>query len=282
MIAVLGGLGAALAWTVSSMCSSRSSRMIDPMSVVAWVMLTGLLVTGPLAIADGTPAALGGSAGAWLFLSGAGNVIGLVLAYRAMRIGALVLVAPLVSTEGAIAAIVAVIAGESLSPAIGAMLGLIVVGVCVASVRSDGRHVSQRHFAQTVGLSMAAAAAFGTSLYATARAGAVLPTAWVVLAARLVGTVALTLPLAATGRLRLTRRALPLVVASGLAEAAGFFSYTYGSRHGIAIAAVLASQVGTFTALGAFFLFHERLTRRQLLGVGTVAVGVACLSALRA
>jgi drug/metabolite transporter (DMT)-like permease len=104
----------------------------------------------------------------------------------------------------------------------------------------------------------------------------------VVLSARLIGTVALTLPLAASRRLALTRRALPLVVSSGVAEVLGFYSYTYGARHGIAIAAVLGSQVGTLAAVGAFFLFGERLTRRQVLGVSTVLVGVACLSALRA
>ena len=31
MIAILGGLGAALAWAISTLCSSRSSRMIDPL-----------------------------------------------------------------------------------------------------------------------------------------------------------------------------------------------------------------------------------------------------------
>lgn len=282
MIAVLGGVGAALAWAVSSLCSARSSRLIAPPSVVAWMMLTGLLIAGPLALAHGVPGALDGSGGAWLAVSGAGNVVGLMLAYGAMRIGALVLVAPLVSTEGAIAALVAVIAGESLSPAIGATLAIIVAGVCLASVRAAEPRASRQRVPETVGLALGAAAAFGLSLYATARAGAVLPTAWVVLSARLIGTVALTLPLAASRRLALTRRALPLVVSSGVAEVLGFYSYTYGARHGIAIAAVLGSQVGTLAAVGAFFLFGERLTRRQVLGVSTVLVGVACLSALRA
>ena len=42
MLAILGGVGAAAAWAVSVLCSSRSSRLIDPMAVVAWVMLVGL------------------------------------------------------------------------------------------------------------------------------------------------------------------------------------------------------------------------------------------------
>ena len=55
-------------------------------------------------------------------------------------------------------------------------------------------------------------------------------------------------PLALTGRLEITRRALPLVVASGVCEVLGFYSYTTGARHGIAVAAVLASQVGGLVA----------------------------------
>jgi drug/metabolite transporter (DMT)-like permease len=103
-----------------------------------------------------------------------------------------------------------------------------------------------------------------------------------VLSARVVGTVALALPLALSGRLRLTARAVPLVVASGVCEVAGFFSYTFGSRHGLAIAAVLSSQFAVLALAASYVLFGERLSRIQLVGVACVIVGVAALSALRA
>src|SRR5205814_796079 len=82
--------------------SSGSSRMIPPPSVVAWMMLVGLLITVPAAAVSGVPAHLGPGSGAWLAVSGAGNVMGLVLTYSALRIGQVALVAPLVSTEGAV------------------------------------------------------------------------------------------------------------------------------------------------------------------------------------
>jgi threonine/homoserine efflux transporter RhtA len=63
VLAILGGAGAACAWAVSILCSSRSSRLIDPMAVVAWVMLVGLVITVPLAVVTGVPASLGGAAG---------------------------------------------------------------------------------------------------------------------------------------------------------------------------------------------------------------------------
>jgi drug/metabolite transporter (DMT)-like permease len=131
-------------------------------------------------------------------------------------------------------------------------------------------------------LAVAAALVFGTSLYATGRAGATLPSTWVVLSARLIGTVALAIPLLAAGRLRVVARAIPLIVVAGICEVLGFFSYTAGARHGIAVAAVLSSQFATIAAVVAYFLFGERLNRVQLVGVTSVIAGVALLSALRA
>jgi hypothetical protein len=61
MLAVFGGLGAAAAWAVSALCSSRSSRIIDPSSVVAWVMAVGLVITIPIAAAHGVPDGLTGA-----------------------------------------------------------------------------------------------------------------------------------------------------------------------------------------------------------------------------
>jgi drug/metabolite transporter (DMT)-like permease len=283
VLAILGGVGAAAAWAVSVLCSSRSSRLIEPMAVVAWVMLVGLLIAAPLAAVTGVPARLHGSALVWLILSGAGNVGGLIINYYALRIGQVSLVAPIVSTEGAVAAIIAVIAGQSLAVSVAAALLVIVVGVALASVPAPDAAVqdAERH-PRVVILAVISTLSFGTSLYATGRAGAVLPASWVVLSARLIGAVALALPLALAGRLRLTRAAAPLVVASGLAEVAGFYSYTWGSRHGLAIAAVLASQFAVLALAGSYVLFGERLSRLQLVGVACVLVGVAALSVLRA
>ena len=84
------------------------------------------------------------------------------------------------------------------------------------------------------------------------------------------------------GSWSLTRAALPLVVASGLCEVGGFASFALGSRHGIAVAAVLASQFAAVAAVSAYVLFHERLTRLQLAGAVAIVAGVAGLTALQA
>ena len=283
VLAVLGGVGAALAWAVSTLCASRSSRMISPTSVVSWVMIVGLLITAPIAAANGIPKHLGSDSAIWLLAGGGGNVLGLMLAYRALRIGKVAVVSPITSTEGAIAALIAVVAGESLSLDVALTLVVIVFGVGVAAVPPPSleQHDRSAH-PRAVAYAIAAACSFGLSLYGTGRAGAVFPSAWVVLCARVIGALVIAAPLALRGRLELIRRAAPLVLVSGIAEVVGFFSYTDGSRHGIAIASVLSSQFAALAALGAFMLFKERLSRLQLLGVVVVICGVGVLSALTA
>jgi drug/metabolite transporter (DMT)-like permease len=283
MIAILGGLGAALCWAISTLCSSRSSRMLDPIVVVAWVMLVGLVITVGAAAISGVPEHVDTASAVWLAISGAGNVAGLYFAYSAMRVGLLAIVAPLISTEGAVAAVIALLAGESVSVGVGVTLGVIAVGITVTS-RPGTRVADQARAADpaTIVRALIAALCFGTSLYATGKVGARLPTSWVVLSARVIGALALALPLALRGRLELTARAAPLLVTAGVCEVLGFYAYTAGARHGIAVAAVLSSQFAVISALGAYRLFGERLSRTQLAGVGTVIVGVALLTALRA
>jgi drug/metabolite transporter (DMT)-like permease len=280
LVAILGGFGAALAWAVSTLCSSRASRIVDPASVVAWVSFTGLVVLAPWVIADGAPGGLDGGAAGWLALAGAGNVGGLLLAYVAYRRGAVALIAPLVATEGAIAALIAIAAGETVGATTIAALAVIAAGVSLAAMPRRSRSVSAAaHDPRVLATAGLAALAFGVSLYATGRVSLTLPLAWVVLPARLLGTVAVALTLFARGRLRLTRRAAPLVAGAGVCEVLGFSSYTLGARHGIAVSAVVGCQFAALAAVGGYVLFGERLGRVQVLGVLVLLAGVTLLSA---
>jgi drug/metabolite transporter (DMT)-like permease len=282
MIAILGGLGAALAWAGSTLCSSRSTRMIPPSSVVAWIALVGLLITAPLVVAAGIPSRLGAGAAGWLLLSGAGNLVGLLAAYRAYRVGDVALIAPIVSTEGAIAAVIAIVFGESIGLATAATLAVIAVGIGLAALSGRAeRELAAGGVSQVVLYAGVAALSFGASLYATGRAGTLLPLAWVLLPVRLLGTLFVALPLALRGRLELTRRAVPLVLAAGVLEVLGFASFTVGARHDLAVAAVLSCQFAAISAVAAYVLFRERLDRTQLTGVVVVIAGVTALSGLR-
>ena len=284
MIAVLGGLGAAFAWATTTICAARATRVIGGPSVLAWVMLTGLVVTLPWAALQGRPDVDRTAAG-WLLIGGVGNCAGLLLVYAGLRAGKVGVVAPITSTEGAIAAVIAVVAGEQLAPGMGVALAVIATGTALAGItRESSGSASNAGPNDRVAALFAGAAAlsFGASLYATGQVGTELPVSWAILPPRVVGVLVIALPLAAMGRLQLTRQVAPFVVAAGLAEVVGFASFAIGARHGIAISAVLASQFGAVAALAAYVVFRERLTRVQVAGVVTIAAGVATLAALQA
>lgn len=280
MAAVLGGLGAAICFAVATLCSSRTSRMIGPASVLAWVALVGLAIVGPFVLVGGTPAALDANAVGWLAVSGLGNAAGLLCAYTGLRSGKVGIVAPIVSTEGAVAAIIALAAGERITLPVVVTLLLIVAGVLLAALAAPEAIASPQTRRPAV-FAAGAAVAFGVSLYATARVGRELPIAWAVLPGRLIGVVLVALPLAASSRLRISRRAAPLVLLGGACEVGGFASFTLGARDAIAVSAVLASLFAAFATIAAYFLFRERLVRDQRIGVAGIVLGVALLSVLR-
>jgi drug/metabolite transporter (DMT)-like permease len=283
MTAILCGLSTAAVFATATLCSSRSTRMIGPSNVLAWVMIVGSLILAPWAALEGFPEGVDAVSAAWLAVAGLGNVAGLLLAYSALRIGKVGIVAPVVSTQGAIAAVIAAIAGEAIEPGVGVTLGVIAVGILLAAAAHDPNPVpAQAPAAVVAAYAVGAALAFGFTLYATARVSVELPIVWALVPARIAGLLVVALPLVARRQLQLTRRALPLVLASGAAEVVGFSLFAVGARDSIAITAVLASQFAAIAGVAAYFLFRERLAPVQIAGVATIIAGVAVLSVFQA
>ena len=280
MLAIVGGLGAALVFAVVTLCNARSSRMIGPSALLGWVMLIGLVILVPPVALGDVPDGVDRDAIAWLAVAGVGNVVGLLLAYAALRSGKVGIVAPVVSTQGAIAAAIATVAGDRLAPGSAALLAAVAIGVFVAGRGSEDP--AGQHEPRATLLAVAAAVAIGFSLYAIGRVSASLPVAWALIPSRIAGVAAVTVPLLLRSQLRITRAALPLVLVSGVCEVAGFALFAFGARHGIAVAAVLASLFAAIAAVAAHVLFRERLARTQVAGVALIVVAVAALSGVEA
>jgi drug/metabolite transporter (DMT)-like permease len=288
VIAVVGGLGAALCWAIATMSTSRSSKMIGPWSVLAWVMVVGAVVAFVPALLERPDGDLDPTAVTLSVIAGLAYIGGLSLIYQALRIGPVTVAAPVVSTEGALAAVLAVILGEPLEAVAAVLLAVIALGVILASqerpARSDTDALpafSPEVTRRTAVFAFAAALVFAVGLVTSARAVTLgMPVMWVSFVARILGVAIVALPLALTGRLRWTRPALPFVIAAGIGEVVGTALYTVAAQEGIAIAAVLGAQFATIAVVGAYFLFGERLDRRQVVGVALVIVGVALLSAV--
>ena len=274
MNALLGGIGAALSWAAATLAASRAARMVGAFSAAAWALSIGLLIALPVVVANGVPASLDAKSASWLVVSGAGNVAGLALIYSALRLSRAGLVSAIVATEGALAALISVGFGERLGADLSLAISVVAVGATITSLPNERAETAGDGERRGLALAACAALIFSISLYATGRVSA-LPPMWVVLPARLIGALALAIPLALAGRLRLTRRAAPLLLLAGVAEVLGFLSFTLGSRDSIAVAAVASSQGTVFVGIGAYLLFRERLTRRQIIGIAVTLAGVA-------
>jgi drug/metabolite transporter (DMT)-like permease len=220
-----------------------------------------------------------------LVVVGLSHNLGLLLAYGALSIGRVSIVAPIVATEGALAAVGSVLLGEPLAASTAALLGLIAVGVILAAAERSVDHEESParapgHERRAVLLAIAAALTFSVGLIGSGKLGAAgVPPSWVMAASRTVGLLLIVLPLVLTRRFRLTRPALPLVVFAGVLEVFGGAIYVVAATSDIAIAAVLSSQFAAIAAVGAFLLFRERLQRLQIVGVVLVGVGITLLAA---
>jgi len=287
VLAILGGVTAAILWSVANVGSTRASQQIGTASAVGLATSIGLLVAVPLAVMAPIPAFAPADVAA-LGVAAVGGVLGLGFAYRALRLGRIGIISALISTEGAIAAIIAVIAGEQLRPAVGAALVLIMVGVVVLAV-TGGEHVdahpSRRldpaHARRAVVDGGAAALLFGLGLFAVGHLAGSLSPAFGALPSRLGGFLFVLVPLIATGRLRINATGLRWAAVVGLADVTGIIAFGIGARENTAIAAVLASQVAAVSTLGAFILYRERLSGPQALGLVVVAIGVTALAVAR-
>jgi drug/metabolite transporter (DMT)-like permease len=287
MIAVIAGLLTAIMWSISTLSSARASRRIGAPSTVAGVALVGLLATIPLLAVSPMPTEAQMPQLPWLFIAGAGNIIGLLASYGALRRGKVSVVAPISSTEGAIAAALAILAGEPATALLLTALSLVVVGVMLTAYgreddTSDVDPDAEARRGGPVFLAMAFSAAllFGVSLYAVGHTSGLLPVAWIVAAGRVFGVLFVALPLFVTRRLRITRAALPFVVVCGLAEVGGSLTVIWGSSDSVAITAVLASQFAVITVVVSRFL-GERVERHQMAGAVLTGVGVAAVTLLR-
>jgi drug/metabolite transporter (DMT)-like permease len=292
MIAVSFGVLTALIWALGTLSGARAARTIGPWSTTAWVMLVGLGTVLPLVAIEGLPASVDEGVFGWLAVAGVGIVVGMVFNYSALASGKVPVAAPIVSTEGAIAAALAVLSGEAVSAPLVALLALLAGGVFLAAFEPPGEASDieppvtdavgslgpQRAMViPSVALAVAAAVAFGTSLFAAGHASADVPVTWIPSAGRIAGVILVAIPLALTRRLRLTRAALPFVAISGVAEVVGLITFATGARDSIAVTAVLASQSAVIAALVAHRL-GERISRRQWIGVAVVAGTVSAVT----
>jgi drug/metabolite transporter (DMT)-like permease len=211
-------------------------------------------------------------------LAGLGGGIGLAAFYRALSLGTMSVVSPLVACGAIVPFALAVATGER--PAVIALLGAAAAlsGAVLASV--EERRASSPERARAIGLAVVAAAALGLFVYflgVGSREGDVLSA---LVGARL-GSLAVlvVLALALRAPLLVPRAAVLGVAAVGIADVSANALFALSSTRGLlSLTSVLGSLYPVVTVLLAHVLLHERLTGAQRIGVAVALGGVVAIS----
>ncbi|HET6172294.1 MAG TPA: DMT family transporter [Gaiellales bacterium] len=263
---------AAVAWTMANYWLVPLSRTVDPY-VASLVMLAGNgICTIPLALAlDGLPGSGQRGPLGYAVLAGVLEVAGFLFFFRALQTGDLAVVAPIIGLEGGIAALAVFAFGERVGALVVLGLAIALLGGCLAA--SDGRGTAAG------ALPAAGAAVCFGAMFALYAAAEDLGPVSVVAGGRLSALALLTALVLWRGARLAPRRVTTWLLALGALDAIAFVCFSYAASRGpVSVAAVVAGQFSTLSAVVGIVLLRERLRPHQYVGIALAAVGTALLA----
>jgi drug/metabolite transporter (DMT)-like permease len=278
-VTVALALAAALAWGITSYASAPAARAIGVRRALGWSALVAPRVLWPIAHAwVGTPE-LGRVEAGWALLFGLGLVGALLLGFRAMTLGRVSIVATVISTDGAMAAVVSIARGETVGGVVIAGLTVIVAGVMLAVAGGSGADAGPRRDGLAALCAVGSAACFATTFLTAGEVGTLEPV-WLVGVGRIVPLLLVSLPVLVATRLALPpRSAVPWIVLNGIGDVLGFTAYATAARDDLAVAAVVGSEYAVVTVVLGVVLLGERLRPHQWAGVAIALGGIAAVAA---
>jgi drug/metabolite transporter (DMT)-like permease len=305
---VIYGLGAAVGWGLSAVAATHAARRAGTylavligqgIGVIVLLLLTAALRPSFAAVSGHVAAALAGA--------GLLGLLGYLTFYRALEYGGAVgLVSAISATYGGVTTVLAVILlGEHLGAYGTVGVVLAVAGVAMASARAPSSPGSTEAPPVAVGEPMVGIAPAPSRLRNLSRAGIPLAFAsaltygvggfllgdfsahagWLT-SALVAHATSVTVLLAALPFLvrrqpsRPASSAVLWAAAAGLTDAAGLLAFSRGGSVGqVAVTAAVSSVYPAIPLVAGLAIFGERLTRRQLAGVGCIVLGLVLIGA---
>lgn len=278
-------LTAALCYGTTHFFNGMLSRRANGVAVAVFAQLGGTLLILVLAMllpsGDVTASALG-----WGALSGVGTGLGMAFLYRGMERGKMSVVSPLSDVNAAVLPILAGVAllGERLSPlAVGGIAaGLPAIWlVSRGTEKGSGPGATRRvRRAAGVGDGLLAGAGIALTWIALAQVPSGIGLLWPLVVSRAVSAVAI-IPLAVITRTPLKLPA-PITGYAAVVGALGTLAtllFVLSTRQQLlAIAAVLTALYPAITVLLAVVFLRERLSVRQLVGLGCAGAAVSLIA----
>ena len=276
MLAALLALAASLTWGSSNYLAGVESRKRSVWQVTALSQLAAVAVSAVAVLVSrqGPPGLLDTFV---LFLGGVATTIGIVAFYRALAIGTMSVVAPIIAGTVLVPVTYGLLTGER--PGLPAYVGMVcTIGgiVLVAWAKSSARNHAHT---SAVLLAVLAAACWGFTLLTFGTAGKGDPY-WGVFDVRLTSICVILLFMLATRRaVKVRGQNLPAMLAIGALLTVANILFTLATGHGyLSVVSVLGSLSPVVVTAYAQTLLHERLAVHQWAGFAAVLAGIVLLS----
>ncbi|MCX6026672.1 MAG: DMT family transporter [Chloroflexi bacterium] len=269
------GLLSALVWGSGDFAGGLATRRASVFRVLVLTSLVGLLVLLLIALALREPWPSWADL-AWAAAAGTSGAVGLAALYRGLSMRTAAIVAPTSAVVGALFPVVVSLALAGLptpTQSAGILIGL--GGIWLVTRSELKGHAQTR---EGLILALASGVCFGGYIIFISRVsnGSVFaPLA----AAKAVATVVALGLLAARRLPLLSPRENPVALAAGVLDAGGNVFFLLASRvTRLDVAAVFSSMGPAVTVVFSALLIHERVSRRQWLGVGVCLLATALLA----
>jgi len=284
---VIYGLGAALGWGLADLWAAMAGRRIGSGRTVVVAQVSSSLVLSLIVLAVRPDLGGLGRVAGWLVPSSLLAAAAYATLYRALELGPVAVVSPVLASYAVIPVLLAVVLlGESLGPWQAAGVAVTISGAILTS--TDLRALLAGTAERAAGLTLAIVSTllFGVATFAmgwaSQRAG-FLPSLWLarlsIAAVFLVAAVVIrSRGGAGEERVRRRRSALGLATAVGLVDLLGGLSYVRGAEVGlVSIVTAASATYPLLPVLGGVALLKERPAPNQYLGIAMVIGGLALL-----
>jgi drug/metabolite transporter (DMT)-like permease len=276
VLAALLALAASFSWGISSFTAGLESRRRSVWTVVAVSQLASALSAAALLLFSRGETLTSGNV-VWAVVAGACGATGLVAYYRALALGAMSVVAPIIAAQVIVPVAVGLALGER--PAAAAYAGMVLAVAGVALV-SRGGGAGMAHVPRAaILLAVLTALLFGVMGVALDQCGTGSPLQSVFIVRTASALIVLVYFFASRRRFDMGARDLPALASVGILLTVANVLLTVAFTMGLlSIISVLGSLSPVAIVVLAQVFLHERLCARQWAGVAAVFAGVVLLS----
>jgi drug/metabolite transporter (DMT)-like permease len=285
---VIYGLGAAIFWGIADLFAAFSGRRVGVAATVLLSQVAAAVAISVVVLASGHDLDGLDEVAGWLLPIAAITAVAYVTLYRALELGPIALVSPLLASYAVIPVLLAVIfLDETLGSVEIAGAAVTIGGAVVTSADVRSLRRGTRVPAAALPWALASTVLFGTAAYAVAwsakRVGW-LTSLWLVrtstallfVIAAVVAIAVMRPPL----RGRLSSQAVALCALLGVADLAGTISYSRGSEVGlVSIVTAVSATYPLIPVFGGIALLDERPAINHYVGVAMVIAGLLLLGA---